>query len=88
MLLAVALAVLAINGQPDSEGIEPVVVADALCGVEKPDTHTSEIAAALDESADAARTEESSGEDSDPRSPIWGWTFFVHRSSRNCWSSR
>ena len=49
MLLAVALAVLALNGQPDSGDIEPVVPADALSAAEDPQTQTPQIAAALDE---------------------------------------
>ena len=53
MLLAVALAVLALNGQPDSGDIEPVVPADALSDGEDPQTQTPHIAAALDEPSEA-----------------------------------
>ena len=53
MLLAVALAVLALNGQPDSRDIEPVVPADALSAAEDPQTQTPQIAPALDEPSGA-----------------------------------
>ena len=53
MLLAVALAVLALNGQPDSGDIEPVVPADALSDGEDPQAQTPQIAAALDEPSGA-----------------------------------
>src|SRR4029077_1971874 len=53
MLLAVALAVLALNGQPDGGDIEPVVPADALSDAEDPQTQTTQIAAALDEPSGA-----------------------------------
>jgi hypothetical protein len=53
MLLAVALAVLALNGQPDSGDIEPVVPAEALSDAEDPQAQTPQIAAALDEPSGA-----------------------------------
>ena len=53
MLLAVALAALALNGQPDSGDIEPVVPADALSAAEDPQTQTTQMAAALDEPSGA-----------------------------------
>jgi len=53
MLLAVAFAVLALNGQPDSGDIEPVVPANAPSDAEDPQTQTTQIAAALDEPSGA-----------------------------------
>ena len=63
MILAVAFAMLALNGQPDSGDIEPVP-ADALCA-EDLQTPTLQVAAALEEPSGALPGVGGGGDDSE-----------------------
>jgi PAP2 superfamily len=83
MILAVALAMLALNGRPDSGDIEPVVPVDAQCASEDLRTETSQIAAAFDEPSGPLPSGGNSADDSEkpPTPPHTG----IHALFNGLW---